>query len=206
MYEVYINDKPLILCSGQNLDPDDPSTSKKMAVRYPGKKRFLFNYIDYMEKNPDKAGLVVYSDDIDGLWADFKSCYQWVEAAGGLVRNPQGQLLVMFRMGFWDLPKGKIDPGETPQEAALREVREETGLQTLHIKAPLPPTYHTYAQRDKRYLKITHWFEMEAPESQTLSPQTEEGITQLEWVKPDEWLATHPRIYRSLQKLIESCA
>lgn len=203
MYTIYINDKPLILCSDENLPWIAPSGAQILAIRYPGKKRFLHNYIDYMEKNPKENGLIVHADDLEKLWSDFRSCFQWVEAAGGAVFSPQRLLLVMYRMGYWDLPKGKIDPGETPVEAALREVREETGLQTLQIKAPLQPTYHAFDHRDKRYLKMTHWFEMEAPESQTLVPQTEEGIEILRWVRVSEWLADNPKLYQSLRKLIE---
>ena len=53
-----------------------------------------------------------------------------VEAAGGVLRDDDGRILLVHRPRYddWTLPKGKLDPGETFEQAALREVHEETGL------------------------------------------------------------------------------
>ena len=56
-----------------------------------------------------------------------------IEAAGGLVFNEKNELLMIFRRGFWDLPKGKVDEGETLEQCAVREVQEETGLQNIML-------------------------------------------------------------------------
>ena len=69
-------------------------------------------------------------------------------AAGGLVINENDELLMIFRRGKWDLPKGKLDKGESIADCALREVMEETGLQQVKIEKPLGITYHEYF--DKR--------------------------------------------------------
>jgi 8-oxo-dGTP pyrophosphatase MutT (NUDIX family) len=51
-----------------------------------------------------------------------------IKAGGGIVVNEQNEVLLIYRRGKWDLPKGKLDDGETIEECALREVKEETGL------------------------------------------------------------------------------
>lgn len=104
-------------------------------------------------------------------------------AAGGLVTNEKGKLLMIFRRGKWDLPKGKLDEGESIEECAIREVKEETGLIQLTLIKSLGITYHEYfdkySQRD--VIKESHWFEMKADSSQKLVPQTEEDIEQILW-------------------------
>ncbi|MBK9671561.1 MAG: NUDIX domain-containing protein [Bacteroidetes bacterium] len=71
------------------------------------------------------------------------SIYTKIEAAGGIVKNKQGQLLFIFRHGKWDLPKGKIEKGENEQDAALREVEEECGIAELTLQKKLTTTFHT---------------------------------------------------------------
>jgi 8-oxo-dGTP pyrophosphatase MutT (NUDIX family) len=73
----------------------------------------------------------------------FRSVFLEVPAAGGVVKS-NDRLLFIFRNGKWDLPKGKIDEGENPPEAALREVSEECGIAGQQIKKQLPSTFHIY--------------------------------------------------------------
>lgn len=108
---------------------------------------------------------------------------RYVRAAGGLVVNSQGALLLMVRNGHWDLPKGKVESGETLGQAALREVQEETG-----IGASLGPlvakTYHLYHLYGGWHLKQTAWYAMQGEGDPT--PQAEEGIAMCRWVPMDE--------------------
>ena len=120
---------------------------------------------------------------------NFSSHYKIIEAAGGLVRNERGEILMMMRNGKWDLPKGKTEKMETHLHAALREVEEETGLENLKAKTAIrftpfkqKATLHTYTLNKKRILKYTFWFLMDARSEQKLTPQKEEGITKTEWV------------------------
>lgn len=123
-------------------------------------------------------------------------------AAGGLVQNNDGAFLLMFRRGFWDLPKGKLDPGELIHECAVREVQEETGLQTLSLGAFICMTTHTYFDTwlQKDVVKQTHWYSMKATalDAETLVPQTEEDIEKIEWVLmenlPQYLVQTYPNI------------
>lgn len=181
MYKVYINQTPLYLCHSTELSLAPAYDALHLVARYVGKAKTLFNYIDMLEKTDRYKAVVVYSDDLDALWADFVDQYKWIEAAGGLVFNPDGKALLFYRRGFWDLPKGKIDPGETVEAAAVREVNEETGLNEVAISDVLQPTYHTYREKNKvRVLKKTFWFVMEAPK-QPLHLQAEEDIERAEW-------------------------
>src|SRR4249919_1544763 len=83
-----------------------------------------------------------------------------IKAGGGLVKNEKKEILFMFRRGKWDLPKGKLDPGESIEECAVREVVEETGLKKVELKHFLVTTYHTYTENGKHILKESHWYNM----------------------------------------------
>ena len=126
---------------------------------------------------------VVIQDEKD--WIGFSKDFKLVHAAGGIVRDEEGGILMIYRLGRWDFPKGKVEPDESWEEAALREVQEETGLHGLSLLQPSSNTYHTYTLRGIPVLKITHWYPMRAAK-QPLVPQTEEDIRQAEWVpRPD---------------------
>jgi 8-oxo-dGTP pyrophosphatase MutT (NUDIX family) len=108
-----------------------------------------------------------------------------IKAGGGLVRNGEGELLLIFRRGKWDLPKGKLDEGETIEACALREVEEETGVKHLALGELISVTWHEYFDKwvGEDVIKETHWFKMDVAGVPTLVPQTEEDITAIEWTK-----------------------
>jgi len=104
-------------------------------------------------------------------------------AAGGLVTNPHGEILWIFRRGFWDLPKGKLDEEETIQTCALREVQEETGIHNVQLHDLLKFTNHVYFDKylQEEVVKRTYWFHMTIPTAQNGIPQTTEDIEKIEW-------------------------
>ena len=128
--------------------------------------------------------LYIFHDDMVMLFEEFKACFTVIEAGGGVVLNERGEFLAIYRNGTWDLPKGKLEKGEDFQTAALREVKEEAGLQGLKLLEPLMSTYHTYALKKKRILKKTRWFEMLYHGSEEPVLQAEEGISDYRWVIP----------------------
>jgi 8-oxo-dGTP pyrophosphatase MutT (NUDIX family) len=104
-----------------------------------------------------------------------------IEAAGGLVQNPAGNYLFIYRNDKWDLPKGKIEKDEKVKEAAVREVEEECGIKVSKLKEKICKTYHVYISRGEVVLKKTHWFNMDCKGKEKLKPQKEEGITDVRW-------------------------
>ncbi len=109
-------------------------------------------------------------------------------AAGGLVTNADGALLMIFRRGKWDLPKGKLDEGETIEACALREVAEETGVTCLVLGQLIGKTYHEYFDKwvNADVVKETWWYSMRVTGDPMLVPQTEEDIEVIEWCSPDK--------------------
>jgi len=140
--------------------------------------------------------------------------FKEVAASGGLVRNEKGEYLLIYRLGHWDLPKGKIDKedekaarrtgcGMTAAHlGALREVKEETGLHRLRILRELAPTRHLYQVKGIWCLKTTRWFEMEGNSGDTPTPQTTEQILLAKWVSRDELEQLLPMAYASVREVI----
>jgi len=104
-------------------------------------------------------------------------------AAGGLVTNPKGEILWIYRRGFWDLPKGKLDDGETIQTCAVREVQEETGIVGVQLHEMLCFTNHKYFDKylNEEVIKRTYWFHMSISNAQNGIPQISEDIEKIEW-------------------------
>jgi len=129
-----------------------------------------------------------------------------IQAGGGLVKNEKGETLFMFRRGKWDLPKGKLDPGESLEDCALREVREETGVSRLAILKFLLVTEHEYREHGIWILKESHWYLMSASSQETLIPQTEEDISELRWVAPDNLNIILQNTYPSIVEVLRAGA
>jgi 8-oxo-dGTP pyrophosphatase MutT (NUDIX family) len=201
MYKIYINDTPLILTSSNDLSQLEYNPTESLVTPYSGKYQNLLNYVDLLEKTKRYQQVIIHAHNLETLLEDFKKNFQIIEAAGGIVFNPNHQVLSIFRRGFWDLPKGKIEKGEEPTEAAIREVQEETGIRTLEIAGPLIMGYHTYRIDKKRILKPTYWFVMKTPGTSELIPQIEEDIEQVIWRSLED-LRQEKLIYRNLLEVL----
>lgn len=125
-------------------------------------------------------------------------------AGGGLVLNDAGELLLIFRRGKWDLPKGKLDEGETIEACAIREVQEETGLTQVVLGQPVAISYHDYFDTflKEEVTKESHWFLMRARGEQPLVPQVEEDIQRIEWVKGERLEACLQNSYANVVEVI----
>jgi len=143
---------------------------------------------------------------VDGFdaWSAFKEEHKFVQAAGGMVSDEQGRLLVIRRLGVWDLPKGKVEKNEDIESAAVREVQEECGLVDIRLVAPLTSTWHTYERKGKQHLKRTDWFLMEASSTEKLTAQTEEDIEEVRWMDRTELQAMKADTYPSLLPVIKA--
>ena len=121
-------------------------------------------------------------------------------AAGGYVACPIPEdvaLLLIRKRGVWDLPKGKLDPGESIQTCALREVQEEVGIEEIGAICSLGTTQHGYVDGDTYAVKTNHWFLMKTPE-RSFSPDRTEGI---ERVARARWEVAYQHIgYENLRR------
>ncbi|KFF18683.1 MULTISPECIES: NUDIX hydrolase [Chryseobacterium] len=172
MYKVFVNEKKLLVSKHpEHLEKElryESFTTLEMAL-------------DILENTSVKE-LNVFGENIEEIWKEFQKLFRIIEAAGGLVSNPQGELLFIKRLGKWDLPKGKMEKGESREESAVREIEEETGLKDVELLQFINTTYHIYIERNgEKILKCTHWFEMNFNGEDTSKPQIEEGITEVAW-------------------------
>jgi 8-oxo-dGTP pyrophosphatase MutT (NUDIX family) len=141
----------------------------------------LFSYLTKIKK------LYIFHNNLEHIFKEFSSLFGGIQAAGGVVRSKSGKVLVFNRRGKWDLPKGKIDPGETAPVTALREIEEECGLSDLTIGKEIITTYHTYLLDNKPLLKQTTWFEVAFDgDEEMVVPQVAEDITEIIWLQPGD--------------------
>ena len=138
----------------------------------------------WFEKAEEIQDLVIEAGDIDAAFSQFVSRLKVEVAAGGLIRNGRGQALLFWRRGAWDMPKGHQESGETLEQCALREVREETGLTRLELGGPICVTYHTYHNNGNFVLKESHWYKMSLIVDEAVRVQTEEDIEKALWCGP----------------------
>ena len=169
MYKVFIKESLLILSD----------TPQEGAINYLGTEQ-LRNLVKSMALE-ENSKFYVWSSDLPKLWQSFKSLFRIIDAAGGAIKSPEGDLLMIYRYGHWDLPKGKIEAGESKEEGAIREVMEECGVDEPAIIGVLPTTYHYYELKGEPILKRSFWFAMELDKNTPLKPQLEEDISQVIW-------------------------
>lgn len=198
MYKIYINEKPLILISEVDVNNFEKN-HQNFVAKYPGKPKFLLNYIDMMEKGMEFDSIILYDENAKKIYEDLKTIAPPVKAAGGIVFNDKGKMLVIFRKGFWDLPKGQLSSGETKEQAALREVMEETGLVKIDLGVKAGKTYHIFKNKT-RNLKVSHWYYMKSNQVK-LFPEEREMILEAKWIDPCDFFHSH-HIYASIEDLL----
>ncbi len=175
-YKIFFNNVQIII--GNN---SDFLNTKKINIIKPEQMAALV--IELSSNTYQSAPFVwIKTNEIKDVFKKFKKHFKIIKAAGGVVFNEKGELLIMKRLGKWDLPKGKIEKGENTRLAALREVHEECGIHFLGITSNNSSTYHIYFLKGQWILKQTTWFNMVAWDEENLKPQLEEHITEVKWV------------------------
>ena len=178
MYKVFFNRTELLIVEKGQLNNLKFSYENRIVLE---EEPFKTDFTSWLKSNEEVSKIIICKNEND-YWAEFKKQFLFIEAAGGLVRNENKELLTIFRNGVWDLPKGKVEKGELIEEAAVREVEEETGVKIhKHYADSIQKVYHVYSLKKKLVLKETSWFIMSA-KSMILIPQREEGITKVCWM------------------------
>jgi 8-oxo-dGTP pyrophosphatase MutT (NUDIX family) len=200
MYQVYINERLL-----KFVGIYDPIGNAEMVIKLKGNepKDYLKVLVKAFEENPQTESLVIQSENIDETWKKFTSLYTILKAAGGVVINSQtNKLLMIFRNGKWDLPKGKIEAGEEADVAAVREVYEECGIGELKLSKQIKTSFHTYPYKETVILKKTYWFLMSSTDISKPVPQLEEGIVEARWMDKAEVNKALKNAYASIVELL----
>ena len=196
MYKVHFENRFILISS----EPDRVQKYGLFHKFYDTKE--LYRIIADFQEDTDNPSINIYGPDIKHIWKIFRIYFTEVGAAGGLVKHTSGRFLFIEKKGKLDLPKGHIEPGEEPEVCALREVSEECGIKGHEIIKSLEPSYHTYTWEGISYLKKTSWFLMEYRGKMVTEPQIKEGITNVEWLLPEEISKIKGTAWLSLMDLI----
>ena len=170
MYKVFVNQDVIILTS-------EIPFGKKINL-YDLKKKSLDEIISLVKKHHK---IFLFHKNSEKLVSTFQKKIKVVKAGGGIVKNINDETLFIYRRNKWDLPKGKMDNGETIDQTALREVKEETGIKNLSIIDFKMNTYHVFKKGKEYRLKETSWFNMLSTHEGRFSPESKEGITKVVW-------------------------
>lgn len=202
MYKVFLNDREIVIAQPAN--------------------QTMFQYFDVFENihttnevkdwfemfvyKSEGSALLLHNNPDEFMKFVFCPAFTQIEAAGGVVIR-YNQILFIYRNGKWDLPKGKLDTGETPEAAGIREVEEECGIQGHKIAKSLPPTFHIYqstweSTAGEWILKKTHWFEMKYSGFENGNPETDENITEIRWIEKGELGFVLENTYGNLKSII----
>ena len=199
MYRLFCNNKTLV-CRNffeQSLDADINDDVYSTQV-FENTFNRLKKWLDEGDEN-----LEINDVDNDILAAVIKKIFRFAPAAGGLVLI-NNRIAAIERNGIPDLPKGHIEKNESPDEAALREVREETALSNLSIIKQLPSTFHCYLLNNQWTLKKTSWFLMKSEDEFRPKPQEEEGISKVYLLNKDNVSEFLEKTYSSIRLSLEN--
>ncbi len=197
-----MNDRSVAICQDINITELKSDT---ISAEYTDKYDLHKVYNNFYKDENYKNLLINTGEKFNEAFEIFNSFFKRIKAAGGIVRNQNEEYLFIKRLGFWDLPKGKLHKKEPARNGALREVTEETGLNNLTITKQLPSTFHIYTDRKGReILKETYWFEMGCSDDQKPVPQIEEDITEVKWFKYKDLNIPLQNTYASLRQLLKN--
>ena len=200
MYKIFFKERVLLLTN----QIDAVLTPDFSAIHKLGSEGELKKFIqDFLSHESHKEAYIYHHNEVE-LFRRLKKHFKYIPAAGGLVwdRNKK-KFLGLHRRGCNDLPKGKLEKGETFETAAIREVSEECNIGHLQILRPLKSTFHIYHLNNLPILKETKWFEMIYHGEKAPSPQKEEDINQVKWIGPENIESFLENTYPSIKDLIK---
>ncbi|HTN06652.1 NUDIX hydrolase [Agriterribacter sp.] len=201
--KIYFSDKPVFIC-------DEINPAIEIYRHHPDTifiddmTNHAINALLHEITKPGFHAGILFTANMEQSKKLFWKHFTVIQAAGGLIENEKNEILMIYRRGKWDLPKGKLDEGETLEACAVREVREETGLKDVQLKKFILTTFHTYNEFGRHILKESHWYSMKAASLQALKPQTEEDILEIEWVTPVALGEKLKNTFPSIKDVMES--
>ena len=203
LYKIYIEEKPLYLAQAHQVDKLKANHRNVLVNHFWGKPKFFLSIFQQLEKSDTYDAVILVHEDPTIVLQELYTVASPVIAGGGLVQNSKGEILFIYRRGAWDLPKGKQDEGETIEDTAIREVKEETGIENLTLGAYLTTTYHLYRSSQKKWLlKVSFWFAMKSSDT-ILIPQIEEDIEEIGWYTKNLILSGKRPIFNNIVDLLE---
>lgn len=200
--KIYYTNKPLILTNdARSYIREHPLASGYLLLTgaFPRNFRLGFDHLDKFHS----LGCIIEDISQEALQEELHKLYEPIDAAGGVVQNEDGNVLMIYRRGKWDLPKGKRDEGEEMDACALREVSEETGLHQLKLGDKICDTYHIYSQHNQALLKRTAWYHMEGTTKEQLVPQAEENIEEAKWISADGITPILRKTYDAIKEVLK---
>lgn len=180
-YRLFFERTQLILTDKTEVIDDLTRNNSNNSLYYNPSELIISQILNTIDPTEERA-VVLAANKLEDLKAALWKRFEIIKAGGGLVFNEDGKVLMMFRRGKWDLPKGKLDEGESIEECAVREIEEETGLKELVREKFITTTYHHYSFKGKEILKESYWYEVRTNFKGSLVPQLEEDITEVKWV------------------------
>ena len=198
MYKIFHENKALIFpkIEGNSLKLD---ATLQESDRYDAE--LLCDFFPEWLDDLDPGDTFIHEVGENAVALALNETFKMAPAAGGVVVK-DGKFVSIVRHGIPDLPKGHIEKGENPEQAALREVEEETGIGKLHIVKELPSTWHCYLEHEEWKLKRTYWYLMESEETIQPKPQTEEGITEIKLIGNEEIDGFLKNTFRSISEIL----
>ena len=200
MYKVSVNNN-LITFS------DNPSHIREGEMLYishlpEGEASEEFSFTKLLQKLLFTKQLHIISPAYNEIFEFFRSTATVIRAGGGLTFNNAGNVLMIYRMDKWDLPKGKCEKDEAIENCALREVEEECSLHGLILDEFITDTYHVYKINNKAVLKQTSWYKMRYTGDESPKPQTEEDINFAGWIEVQN---IPEKLQNSYNSIIDVC-
>jgi 8-oxo-dGTP pyrophosphatase MutT (NUDIX family) len=178
MYKVFKENTTFILAKSENLISIDQAVT--ICIEKPSS---VIEIITNLGNNNDESIYVLYCSKLKKTIEVLENNFPIKVAAGGWAFNNADSLLMIKRYGFWDLPKGHLEKGESLEECAIREVEEETGVKNLNIESKIGISRHLIKKKNGYNLKLNHWYLMSTNYDGKLSPQKDEDITKAKWVE-----------------------
>lgn len=196
MYKVFIDNREVLLTE------KNPQSGKCLTISSDTLDEITLDFHDKISSSDQNSSIVVLCKKLETEFERLFRNFDKIDAAGGIVKRKKKYLFIK-RNGVWDIPKGKVDEGETIKNAAVREVEEECGISGVKLKDLILTTFHTYNYHGTPTLKRTFWYSMNYKGPRALIPQLEEGITEVRWLRKQQIKKVRKNTFASILEVVD---